>query len=80
MRADKKRNVRNQSIMSDLKTRMKKFNALTSSKKKSKDLDSLLKTLTSKIDKAAAKGLIHKNKASRLISRLNSRVKRSRSA
>ena len=77
MRSDKKRNERNQSIISDLKTRIRKFDSLTS-KKKPGDLDSVLKGLISKIDKAASKGVIHKNKASRLISRLTKKVKRSR--
>lgn len=79
MRADKKRNERNQAIIADLKTRTKKFDFLAT-KKKSKELDSALKTLISKIDKAAAKGIIHKNKASRLISRISRKAKRSGAA
>lgn len=70
MRSDKKRRERNQPLLSGLKTRIKKFESLASQKKTKKELDPALKILVSKIDKAASKGVIHKNKASRLISRL----------
>jgi len=76
MRSDKKRYKRNQTVINDLKTRIKKFDALVA-KKGSKDLNAALKTLISKVDKAASKGVIHKNKASRLISRLTKKLKRS---
>lgn len=70
MRSDKKRRARNQSLLSDLKTRIKKFESMASHKKTKKELGPALNLLVSKIDKAASKGVIHKNKASRLISRL----------
>ena len=76
MRSDKKRCERNQSVLNDLRTHVKRFNSLVS-QKKSKELDPALKALISKINKAAGKGVIHKNKASRLISRLTKKANRS---
>lgn len=81
MRSDKKRRERNQSIISSLKTGVKKFESLILQKKSPKDkLEAALKILVSKIDKAASKGIIHKNKASRLISRLTRKLKEPSSA
>ncbi len=69
IRSDKKKREKNHAVISDLKTRIRKFDSLVS-KKKTKDVGPYLKTLISKVNKAASKGLIHKNKASRLVSRL----------
>ena len=79
MRSDKRKNRRNQSIQSDLQTRAKKFDALVS-KKGAGDITASLKSLVSKIKKASAKGIIHKNKASRMVSRLTRKANKSRSA
>ena len=56
----KARNERNKSIKSAVKTEIKKVEAAAAA----------LLSATSKIDKAATKGVYHKNTASRKISRL----------
>lgn len=74
IKVTKRRTLRNQSIKSSLKTETKKFIDLLSSKK----LDEAKKQLNiviSAIDKAASKGVIPKNTASRKKSRLMKRVK-----
>jgi len=56
-------NARNKSKKSELKTLLKKANA--------ENADSAaIMTATKKVDRAATKGLIHKNKAARIKSRL----------
>ena len=79
IRADKKRTERNLCIINDLKTRVKGFRSLVA-QKKSKEALSALNTIISKLDKAAKKKVIHKNKASRTISRLKRAVSRLGSA
>lgn len=69
LRKAKKRHFKNISTKSELKTLKKNFEKLVSSKKL-EDAKSVLKTLTSKIDRAASKGVIKANAASRSISRL----------
>lgn len=73
LRKSKKRHVRNIAIESELHTLSKKFDSLVSGKK-APEAKEMLKTLLSKIDKAAAKGIIHKNAASRKASRLTKRL------
>lgn len=59
-----KKNLRNRSIKSALKTQLKKFDAAVTAQ--DKDLAaSLLPSVVSAIDKAASKGVMHKNAASR---------------
>ncbi len=70
----KRRTLRNQSIKSSLKTETKKLIDLLSSKK----LDEAKKQLNiviSDLDKAASKGVIPKNTASRKKSRLTKKLK-----
>lgn len=69
IRADKKRYERNQHIINDIKTRVKKIRNLIAEKKADEAL-SALPIVISKLDKAAQKKIIRKNKASRTISRL----------
>lgn len=69
LRKAKHRHARNINIVSELKTSTKDFQKLLS-EKKADEAKSLLKDLISKIDKAASKGVIHRNTASRKISRL----------
>jgi len=64
-----KKALRNQSVKSELKTETKKFLDLISSKKM-EEAKKQLNLLMSHIDKAKLKGIIHKNTASRKISRL----------
>ena len=68
MRADKKRQMRNLGIESELKTLSKKLTAFLSSNKKEEAKAAALAYI-SKLDKAASKGIIHKNTASRKKSR-----------
>lgn len=74
IKVTKRRTLRNQSIKSSLKTETKKFIDLLSSKK----LDEAKKQLNiviSDLDKAASKGVIPKNTASRKKSRLTKKLK-----
>jgi small subunit ribosomal protein S20 len=67
-----KRQARNTSVLSRLKTEEKKLRAaLESGVSEVKDL---YKNFTSALDKAAKSGVIHKNAAARKKSRLNTRV------
>ncbi len=69
-----KRGLRNQSVKSELKTETKKFLELISSKKMD-EAKKQLAHLISQLDKAQSKGIIHKNTASRKISRLMKKIK-----
>lgn len=73
LRKSKKRNLRNNSIKSELHSLSKKVESLIAAKK-ADDARSALKIFLSKLDKAASKGIIHKNAASRKSSRLMKRV------
>ncbi len=73
MRADKKRHEKNLRIANDLRTNLKKIRDLIS-QKKSEEARTAIQATISKLDKAAKKKIIHKNKASRTISRLNKAV------
>ncbi len=66
------RHMRNKSTRSSMKTAVKKVIAAQESK--AEDTAELLKGAQSLIAKAAKKGIIHKNTASRKISRLARRV------
>ena len=61
--------LRNKKIKSKLKTIIKKFDAAVASGDKAA-AEAQLKVCTSEISKAASKGILHKNTASRKISRL----------
>ncbi len=61
--------LRNKRIKSKLKTIIKKFDAAVASGDKAA-AEAQLKVCTSELSKAASKGIIHKNTASRKISRL----------
>ena len=68
-----KKKIRNKAAMSTLKTLVKKV--VTSVEgKESQGVKENLRLATAYIDKVAGKGLIHKNKASRIVSRLTTRV------
>ena len=69
LRKSKKRHFKNISTRSELHSIIKKFEGLITAKK-TDEAKTMLKTLVSKIDKAAAKGIMHNNAASRKISRL----------
>ncbi len=65
----KTRNERNKAIKSAVKTAIKKVEAAVEAGEKEAAAAALLEA-TSKIDKAATKGVYHKNTASRKVARL----------
>lgn len=69
LRKSKKKHFKTISTKSELKTLVKKFEKLISDKKL-EDAKKLLSSLVSKMDRAASKGVIKANSASRKISRL----------
>jgi len=68
-----KHNMRNTAVRSVLKTRVKKVEAAISAGNSDEARKALLEAI-SDFDKAASKGVIHKNTASRNISRLTKKV------
>ncbi len=69
LRQSKKRQIKNRSVKSELKSKIKKFNKLIN-ENKIDEARQILPSLLSICDKAASRGVIHKNKASRHKSRL----------
>ena len=69
IRQSEKRKLRNQAWLTQIKTYLKKFEKTLSSNDKDA-MNAVLKDTIIVINKAATKGVIHKNKASRKISRL----------
>ena len=65
---NEKRRVRNKAVRSELKTRTKA--ATAAAEQGDENLDELTRQAIARIDKAAAKGVIHKNQAARRKSRL----------
>ena len=65
--------MRNKMVKSELKTVIKKLEAAIAAGDKAA-AEAQLKVCTSKISKAATKGIVHKNTASRKISRLSAAV------
>ncbi len=72
-RQNLKRRARNKSVISALKTQMKKVRTAITAKDQEKAKNELIKA-ESLLDKAASKGIIHKNKASRHKSRLSKQL------
>ncbi len=72
-RQNLKRRLRNKSTISALRTQMKKVRTAIQAKDAEKAKAELIKA-ESMLDKAASKGIIHKNKASRHVSRLSKQV------
>ena len=75
LRKAKKRHLRNIKILSELKTLNKKFISLAD-EKKIEQAKKVLNRLISKLDKAAIKKIIQKNKVSRKKSRLMRKLKK----
>ena len=71
-RQNEKRHDRNKAVRSELKTRVKR--ALTSGRAGSRDAAEAARAADKRLDKAAAKGVIHKNAAARRKSRLHKRL------
>ena len=73
LRKAKKRHFKNISTKSDLRTSIKDFESLIKAKK-TDEAKKTLSSLVSKLDKAASKGIIKNNTASRKISRLMKKI------
>lgn len=69
---NEKRRIRNKDVRTELKTRVKV--AVTTAESGGENLDDALKLAVKRIDKAATKGIIHKNAAARRKSRLMKRL------
>jgi len=73
MRKDRVRRIRNQSVRSEIRTLTKQFIQLVQSQKLD-EAGRLLRRVASTYDRAASKGVIHRNTASRYKSRLTKRL------
>ena len=73
LRKDRGRQQRNQMVRSELKTLTKRFVTLVSTQQLD-EARATLHTLASKYDRAASKGVIHRNTAARYKSRLSKRL------
>jgi small subunit ribosomal protein S20 len=73
-RQNEKRRLRNKGVRSELKTRTK--HALEAAERNADDLDAVAREAVRRIDRAAQKGVIHKNAAARRKSRLLKRIAR----
>jgi small subunit ribosomal protein S20 len=71
-RQNEKRRLRNKAVRSELKTRIK--TAVTTAETGAENSEEALRRAVKKLDKAAAKGVIHKNQAARRKSRLMKRI------
>jgi small subunit ribosomal protein S20 len=69
---NEKRRQRNKAVRSELKSRTK--SAVTASQQGHEAAEELLRLAVKRLDKAATKGIIHKNQAARRKSRLMRRV------
>ncbi|MFH1046080.1 MAG: 30S ribosomal protein S20 [Candidatus Omnitrophota bacterium] len=76
LRKAKKRHLRNISAVAELKTLNKKFLSLVAEKKLDQAKE-VLRELFKRLDKAAAKNIIHKKKAARKKSRLARTLRKS---
>ena len=71
VKVTEKKNLRNRMIKSAMKTQIKKFETAVSANEADVKL---LSATQGAVDKAAAKGVMHKNNASRKVSRLSKAV------
>lgn len=76
LRVDARRHARNLKIKTNIKKTLKKFGALCAAKNQA-EAKNLLASIYSLLDKAAKKGIIHPNTASRRKARLSRRVPKS---
>ena len=72
MKVNAKKNLRNRMVKSSVKTTLKKFDAAVASEPQQAAV--LLNASFSALDKAVAKGVLHKNAASRKKARLAKRL------
>jgi small subunit ribosomal protein S20 len=71
-RQNEKRHDRNKAVRSELKTRVKR--AITTAEAGDEQASTAARLAAKRLDKAAAKGIIHKNAAARRKSRLQKRL------
>jgi small subunit ribosomal protein S20 len=71
-RQNEKRRVRNKAVRSELRTRTK--NAVSAAEAGGEELVAATRLAIKKLDKAASKGVIHKNQAARRKSRLMAQI------
>ncbi len=71
-RQNEKRRVRNKTVRSEMRTRVKQ--AAAAAEEGSEQTEETLRLAIKRIDKAAANGIIHKNQAARRKSRLTKLV------
>lgn len=76
-RQSEKARLRNKAVRSEMRTRTKA--ALAAAEAGADDIDERLRMAVKQIDKAASKGIIHKNAAARQKSRLSARIASSQS-
>ncbi len=79
VRQTKKRTLRNRGVRTMVKTYIKKLHEAIASGEKDQ-MDSALLKATSVISTAASKGVLHRNTASRYISRLAKQVNKAKAA
>ena len=77
-RTNEGRRVRNKAVRSEIKTRVKV--AVSATADTPEEATAALRTAIKRIDKAAAKGIIHKNQAANRKSKLMHRIARQTSA
>ena len=77
-RQNEKRHARNKAVRSELKTRVKR--AITAAQQGNENAPDVAKTAIKRLDKAASKGIIHKNAAARRKSRLQKRINQAAAA
>ena len=75
---NEKARVRNKAVKSEIKTRVKV--AVTAVESGAEDSEAAVRLAVKRLDKAAAKGIIHKNQAANRKSRLMKRLNRIRAA
>lgn len=73
-RQNERRRLRNKAVRSELKTRQKR--AVVAAEQGSEETAELTRLAVKRLDKAASKGVIHKNAAARRKSRLMKRIAR----
>ena len=71
-RQNEVRRLRNKAVRSEVKTRVK--SAVVAAENQAENTEEALRTAMKRIDKAATKGVIHKNQAARRKSRLMKRI------
>ncbi len=74
-RQNEKARLRNKAVKSSLKTAIRKFNAAVQNGD-AEAAGALLRDASRRLDKAASKGIIHKNQAARRKSRLMRRLEK----